>query len=98
MVGKLEELVTEGCVEVAYPAGAESLFGGCQTEVLNGYGYIYVAMMLAVGAYPLFVVADGGYDVEGCFGKPLTIVAALEFLTRFVALDYVEMPGLAIDC
>ena len=31
-------------VEVAHPAGAKPLLGGCQAEVLDGNGKVYVGM------------------------------------------------------
>ena len=51
---------------VAHPASAKPLVGGCQAQVLNSYGHIYVAVLLAVSSHPitLFIPHAAAYKNE----------------------------------
>ena len=71
-------MLAERSIEVAHPAGAQSLLGSSQAEVFCGDGDVYVAMCLSVGAHPYFIVKHRGDDVEGCRSKPLSVVATLQ--------------------
>ena len=58
VVTKAKELLAFLSIEVADPAGSETLLSSCQTQMLNSDGYVYITMMFAVRAYPLLVVQD----------------------------------------
>ena len=96
-VGQGEQLLAPFCVEVAHPAGGQSLFRCCQTEMFHGDGDVDVAMLLAVAAHPFFVVEDGGDDVGGGCREPVAVVALLQRFPAFVAADDMEAPGLPVD-
>ena len=47
-VTKAKELLAFLSIEVADPAGSETLLRSCQTQMLNSNGYVYITMMFAV--------------------------------------------------
>ena len=70
----------------------------CETEVLDSDGDVDIAMMFAIGTYPLLVVQDGCHDDGGSRSKPLATVTLAEFLKVGLVLNHTETPGLTIHC
>ena len=87
-------------VEVAHPAGAKALLGGCQAEVLDGNGQVNVGMGLGViAACPALCLGlhaeDDGRDVV----YPVAVVGLLDTCKEFglAVVHEDELPGLAVD-
>lgn len=95
-LGHPEQLVATVGVEVAYPAGAKPLLGGCKAEMLHGDGDIDVAMRLAVGTHPFLFVQHGSKDVERRFVEPRTCITRLKLFPTLLAANDAELPGLLI--
>ena len=94
---QVEELLAFHGIEVADPAGGQSLFRGSQAEMLHCYGDVDVSIVLAVSPYPFLVVQYGGDDVERCRLEPLTGIALLQPGLFIVATDDMESPWLLVD-
>ena len=77
IVWQFKELATEGSIKVADPAGAQTLLGGCQTEVFYSNGDVNIPMWFAIGTDPFLVMLDGSDDVHGSGVEPVAIVALL---------------------
>ena len=94
MEGRLE---TFG-IEVADPAGAESLFCGSKTEVLDSNGDIDVGMILAVAAtFPRLGMIGTADNDDGSFANPRTVIAGVEACLRISRLQHHELPRLEVD-
>lgn len=96
IVWQFKELATEGSIKVADPAGAQTLLGGCQTEVFYSNGDVNIPMWFAIGTDPFLVMLDGSDDVHGSGVEPVAIVALLQLGSLFSAVDNAELPWLAV--
>ena len=92
-----KRLLAQFSIKVTYPTCTKSLFRSSQTKMLNCNGYVNIAMMLAIGSNPLFVMQDRGNDNNRSRSKPFTVVALADFLPVLPTTDYTEHPRLLID-
>ena len=94
--GHLEQFVTSFGIEVADPARAKSLLGGCQTKMLHRDGDVDVAVRLAILAHPLLFMKQGGKNIQRGFGEPRTCVAGLKLCPTLLTANDAELPGLPV--
>lgn len=97
-IRQTEKFPTKLYPEIAYPAGAQSLFGCGQAQMLDGDGYVDVGVVLVVvAARPGFVPVFTYQHIGRCFTEPVSVVALVQQSAVFVRSAEDEFPRLLVD-
>ena len=96
VVGKGEQALAQSCIKIADPARCKSLLCCSQAQMLNGNGYVDVAVRLAIRPHPCLIVEDGSHNIKRCRIEPVAMIALTQFLNSFTLGDDAEVPGLLI--